>query len=298
MPASWQQFIPFYIDAFKSSPAVQAMHPAARAGYWYLLSQAWQSEDCALPADDKRLMEISGLGARLWKKHRANVLENFETLDDGRLRNVVCHRLWQEAEKVSKRNAAAREKTGEQRRVSGRLGAAKRWAAHGKQHGKDDGKAMANTNLADGKDDGKCHIAKMANDSLTGTVTGTETGTEEKQKQKQKQKPGADTSASHDSAPNAEADDVEFPEGLTEDQYAWRVLEAAAIPPHAPLLRRAAASAIAMLARMEKLNMPTAAKQMLERIREAQEDGVQRWLQWFQDGEWKKANRVHLPEDQ
>ena len=48
MPAKWQQWMPFRIDAFKGSPAVQAMHPSARSGYLYLLTYAWQTDDCTI----------------------------------------------------------------------------------------------------------------------------------------------------------------------------------------------------------------------------------------------------------
>ena len=77
-----------------------------------------------------------------------------------------------------------------------------------------------------------------------------------------------------------------FPDGLSEGQYAWRVLEAASIPSGAPLLRRAAGNAIAMLARKLDCPMPRAAVEMLAVVREAQVEGVLKWLEWFQNGGW------------
>ena len=77
-----------------------------------------------------------------------------------------------------------------------------------------------------------------------------------------------------------------FPAGLSEGQYAWRVLEAASIPSGAPLLRRAAGNAIAMLARKLECPMPRAAVEMLAVVREAQVEGVLKWLEWFQNGGW------------
>ena len=76
------------------------------------------------------------------------------------------------------------------------------------------------------------------------------------------------------------------PDGLSEGQYAWRVLEAASIPSGAPLLRRAAGNAIAMLARKLDCPMPRAAVEMLAVVREAQVEGVLKWLEWFQNGGW------------
>ena len=80
--------------------------------------------------------------------------------------------------------------------------------------------------------------------------------------------------------------DTIFQAGLSEGQYAWRVLEAASIPSGAPLLRRAAGNAIAMLARKLECPMPRAAVEMLAVVREAQVEGVLKWLEWFQNGGW------------
>ena len=110
MPAKWQQWMPFKIDAFKASPSVQAMHPAARAGYLYLLSAAWQTDDCTLPSDPLELAEISGLGDELWSIHGPRILRKFLTGTDGRLMNFVLAKEWNEARRVfeSRQNAADR----------------------------------------------------------------------------------------------------------------------------------------------------------------------------------------------
>ena len=39
MPANWQKWIPFYIDSFRGSPAVQAMSHAQKMAYWFLLTR-------------------------------------------------------------------------------------------------------------------------------------------------------------------------------------------------------------------------------------------------------------------
>ncbi len=102
--------MPFRIDAFKSSPAVQAMHPAARSGYLYLLSCQWQSDDCTISNDQLDLAEASGLGDELWSIHSARILRKFDTVTvrsplendtvTVRLRNQACFLEWEKAKKV------------------------------------------------------------------------------------------------------------------------------------------------------------------------------------------------------
>jgi hypothetical protein len=102
--------MPFKIDAFKGSPAVQAMHPAARIGYLYLLSCAWQTEDCTIPCDHLDLAEMSGLGDDLWVQHSVRILRKFEDVGNGRLRNPVVYGEWKEAKRIfeSRQHAADR----------------------------------------------------------------------------------------------------------------------------------------------------------------------------------------------
>jgi hypothetical protein len=100
MAQKWQQWMPFHINRFKASSAVQAMHPAARSGYWYLLSAAWESEDCALSPDPFDLAEKSGLGDELWAIYSIRILRNFITMPDGRLRNQVSFEEWCEAKRI------------------------------------------------------------------------------------------------------------------------------------------------------------------------------------------------------
>ena len=114
--------MPFKIDAFKSSPAVRAMHPAARAGYLYLLTFAWQTDDCTIPSDPFELAEISELGDELWALHGPRILRKFDTVTvrspspngtvtvADRLRNVACFAEWSEAKRIfdRRRDAAIR----------------------------------------------------------------------------------------------------------------------------------------------------------------------------------------------
>ena len=100
MAAKWQQWIPFHIDRFMASLSVQAMHPAARWGYWCLITRQWQSEDCTITADELQLAEMSGLGDELWAAHGTRILRKFQSVEDGRLRNAVCFAEWQDAKRV------------------------------------------------------------------------------------------------------------------------------------------------------------------------------------------------------
>ena len=120
MPAKWQQWMPFRIDAFKGSPAVQAMHPAARIGYLYLLACAWQTEDCTLSCDPIELAEQSGLGDELWAVHGPRILRKFGWTDDReRLRNDVLFDEWREAKRIFDARRQAADQTNSTRSPNG-----------------------------------------------------------------------------------------------------------------------------------------------------------------------------------
>ena len=111
MSARWQQWFPFHIDSFRGSPAVQAMHPSARAGYLYLLSHQWQSEDGTLPGDDASLCELSGIGTQLWGRHRASILRKFSVGLDKRLKNIRLDDERREAKRIFEARQAAALRT-------------------------------------------------------------------------------------------------------------------------------------------------------------------------------------------
>lgn len=112
MPAKWQQWMPFRIDAFKASPAVQAMHPTARIGYLYLLAYAWQTEDCTVPNDALELAEQSGLGDELWAVYGPRILRKFDPVNsNGRLRNQVCFEEWERTRAAYQNRAKAADRT-------------------------------------------------------------------------------------------------------------------------------------------------------------------------------------------
>jgi hypothetical protein len=117
MVAKWQNWMPFYIDAFMGSPAVQAMHPTARIGYLCLLARSWQTEDCTIPADDwLTLSEMSGIGDELWKIYGDRILKKFNTVPGtSRLRNAVLYEKWKEAKRIFDSRRAAAEQTNKAR---------------------------------------------------------------------------------------------------------------------------------------------------------------------------------------
>jgi len=111
MPAKWQQWMPFHIDRFKGSSSVQAMHPSARCGYLYLLTAAWQSDDCSIPTDPMELSELSALGDELWSQFGPRILRKFIPGAEGRLTNGVLRKEWEEAKRVFEARQASAERT-------------------------------------------------------------------------------------------------------------------------------------------------------------------------------------------
>jgi hypothetical protein len=133
MPQKWQRWIPFEIDAFFGSPAVQAMHPAAQMGYWRLICAAWQTEDCTITTDALDLAEKSGLGDELWALYGPRILRKFdptpETLSarsastNGspsveKLRNAPLYEKWNEAKRVAESRQKGAERTNSARSAS------------------------------------------------------------------------------------------------------------------------------------------------------------------------------------
>lgn len=118
----WQQWMPFHINRFRGSQEVQAMSPAARMGYLYLLASAWQTNDCTVSADPMDLATESGLGDELWAIHGPRILRNFTRVESGRLQNGVLFREWEEAR--SKYEAGQKQRTD-----AAKKGAQARWSS-------------------------------------------------------------------------------------------------------------------------------------------------------------------------
>jgi uncharacterized protein YdaU (DUF1376 family) len=168
MAAPWQQWMPFHIDRFRGSPAVQAMHPAARCGYLYLLAAMWQTEDCSLSADPLELAEASGLGDELWNQYETRIMRAMTILENGRVSNTVCYEEWQKASKKFAGTTAISESTREKRSKAGKAGSVIRWGS--KCH-----EEVKQTDSKLEKVDSKHDSKPIAKDSFTGTVTSTET---------------------------------------------------------------------------------------------------------------------------
>lgn len=111
MAARWQQWMPFHIDRFRGSPDVQAMHPAARIGYLYLLAAAWQSDDCTISSDPLDLASASGLGDELWAQYGKRILKKFRSDGQGKLKNFVLDEEWKEAKRIFEARVSAAKST-------------------------------------------------------------------------------------------------------------------------------------------------------------------------------------------
>lgn len=92
--------MPFHIDRWKGSAHVQAMSSTARSGYLYLLTSAWQTMDCSLPADEEELAVLAGLTPDEWKQHGPVIQRRFSRDEDGRLFNGVLREEWLEAKHI------------------------------------------------------------------------------------------------------------------------------------------------------------------------------------------------------
>jgi hypothetical protein len=148
MAERWQQWMPFHIDKFRGSQEVQAMHPAARLGYIYLLASAWQSSDCSVSGDSLDLATESGLGDEMWAIYGTRIMRKFRVRDDGRMTNDVLQSEWDSARKKFEQTTQARSE-------AGRIGNAKRWGRN-----------------CDNND--RKRVAKESQNIATGTGTGTE----------------------------------------------------------------------------------------------------------------------------
>lgn len=119
--------MPFHVDRFFGSSAVQAMCPAARMGYLSLLARGqWQSEDGTVSADTLDLAEKSGLGDELWALYGPRILRNFQPVGD-RLRNQVNFEEWEAAKTIFEKNHPTPEQLSEKRSSAGRKGNEVRW---------------------------------------------------------------------------------------------------------------------------------------------------------------------------
>lgn len=247
--------MPFRIDSFKGSAAVQAMHPSARSGYLYLLSQQWQSDDGTISGDALDLAEESGLGDELWRLHGPRILRKFEPVDGqpGRLRNVVCHREWLEAKQIFDAGQSQRDELSRKRREAGLRGNAKRWGSQ---------KGIFATD-----EDSQQDRNRIANDRYTGT--GTVTGTE------------------GESAPAAQPPDAPQRDWPMLNCARW-LLETCGIPVTFPN-QQAVSAGIGALSRQRGSPTHSAAAQLCALARDALREGIPVDRFWFEDAKWRRG---------
>jgi hypothetical protein len=254
MPAKWQQWMPLYVDRWRGSPAVRAMHPAARSGYLELLLEQWQTEECALSTDPLTLAEKSGLGTKLWRAYGETILRNFITVTVSiteMYRNESLHKEWLAASRIheARRNAAQATNTVRKPRRS--------------PLGKEDGentvtaRSQAHTN------------SPLQEQSVTATGTRGE-------------EPPTPITVTVELEPETSS----IPEGLSSLQYAHFVLENAAIAA-GHQMRLKMADAIDLLAKSERVKKSIATERMLERVLASQARGETVNGFWIEDGKWK-----------
>lgn len=259
MVAKWQNWMPFYIDKFMGSPAVQAMHPTARIGYLCLLARAWQTEDCTIPCDDLSLSEMSGIGDEFWAVHRDRILRKFDQVEGSdRLRNHVLFEMWKEAKRIYDRRRDSADRTN-----------ATRSPSHSAPR-------QPSRRAGDDEPVPEREPSRRADTRTgTGTVTGTETGEVLKA-------PPTPTETVTDSDPE------EIPDGLAPTQYGNFILKELRIAA-GYALRTKTGDAVTLLAGEEACGLPEATRRLLERMRQAQAAGPVKWLFWLEDGNWKQA---------
>jgi|TARA_R100000501_G_C2573623_1_gene79527 uncharacterized protein YdaU (DUF1376 family) len=100
---------PLYADDWLGSSAIDLMSPAEEGAYIRLLCHAWNSEDCGLPDDDKKLAIHSRLGKAWRNGSGAKIRENF-IVKDGRLYNLRLLEIWTEQKEYREQKAKAGKK--------------------------------------------------------------------------------------------------------------------------------------------------------------------------------------------
>lgn len=94
MPQAFQSWYQHDINAWQGSAAVQDMNDAEYRAFHNLIMAQFQSEDGMLPDDDKQLAKLSRKRHE-WESVREVVMEEFESMGDGRVCNVRMHKEWQ-----------------------------------------------------------------------------------------------------------------------------------------------------------------------------------------------------------
>ena len=100
---------PLYTDDWLGSSAIDLMSPAEEGAYVRLLCHAWNSEDCGLPDDDKKLAKHSRLGKAWHNGSGAKIRESF-IVKAGRLYNLRLLEIWQEQQEYREKKVKAGKK--------------------------------------------------------------------------------------------------------------------------------------------------------------------------------------------
>lgn len=96
-------YMPFYVDDWLSSDAVESFSLEQQAAYLRLLLRQWKAKDGVLPKDEASLARWSGLGAK-WPKVGRPVLARCFIERSGGYVNPRCRDLW---EHIKERTAKA-----------------------------------------------------------------------------------------------------------------------------------------------------------------------------------------------
>ncbi len=108
----------WYVRQWLSSPTRLSMTKSERSAYRDLLDHCWECGG-SLPNDHDLLRRMADCTKAEWRRFGEKILSHFFKLPDGRLTNALIKELWEE-----------RAAFIENRSVSGKHGAAKRWHSH------------------------------------------------------------------------------------------------------------------------------------------------------------------------
>jgi uncharacterized protein YdaU (DUF1376 family) len=92
--------MPFYIDDWLTSVAVDGFTLEQRGAYLELLLRQWSAPTGTLPNDDRTLAQLSRLGRR-WAKVGRPIIARCFVEQDGGLVNPRCRELWEAARRRS-----------------------------------------------------------------------------------------------------------------------------------------------------------------------------------------------------
>lgn len=107
-------WFPLYPGDFLSSDKTSCMGATEVGAYCLLLMYQWKSKDCTLPSDSTRLAKLSRMNGD-WDSVAPVVLECFERLEDGRLRNPRLYLEWERSRNLQRKRIEGGKKTANKR---------------------------------------------------------------------------------------------------------------------------------------------------------------------------------------